>query len=271
VSVANEIISQEMKSSAKKYYHTEMKITLFHDSKAEKSQETIRSWVELSEKTADLIKEKLPLGENISSSSNRLFFELILSRLWDLTDYFHNIDSVNYDVQMNVFEESQKNEQRDTEIINTKLTNARGIKQDTLAVNASKFCDFGDISRPEFFRQGSCMLSLFMETFYYRLSNINQSKMTFENLYKMATNSNLPDGDAGVTLKECETWLKEFKLKGRAIDIRGKLIWSYDPPVLNKKIPGGNTYRLLIHNEHYGSLTRISKNSQQRQQNDYSR
>jgi hypothetical protein len=66
----------------------------------------------------------------------------------------------------------------------------------------------------------------------------------------MATNSNLPDGDAGVTLKECETWLKEFKLKGRAIDIRGKLIWSYDPPVLNKKIPGGNTYRLLIHNEH---------------------
>jgi hypothetical protein len=91
VNTANEIISQEMKSSAKKYYHTEMKITLFHDSKAEKSQETIRSWVELSEKTADLIKEKLPLGEKISSSSNRLFFELILSKLWDLTEYFHNM------------------------------------------------------------------------------------------------------------------------------------------------------------------------------------
>jgi hypothetical protein len=56
---------------------------------------------------------------------------------------------------MNVLEESEKNEQRDTEIINTKLTNARGIKQDTLAVNASKFCDFGDISRPEFSDKGA--------------------------------------------------------------------------------------------------------------------
>ncbi len=75
------------------------------------------------------------------------------------------------------------------------------------------------------------MLSLFIETWYNRFSKQN---LTFDNLYKMATGSNQPKGQAGISLKECEKWLKEFKLRGRAIDLRGRLIWNYDPPVLNK-------------------------------------
>ena len=48
--------------------------------------------------------------------------------------------------------------------------------------------------------------------------------------------------------------VKRIKLRGRAIDIRGRLIWKYDPPVLNKNLNGGNTYRLLVHNEHVWTI-----------------
>ncbi len=76
----------------KKFYHTEMLITVLHDSGSDKSEDTIRSWIELSEKTANITEQFFPLGQAIST--NTMTREILNIAFKDLTDYFHNIDSL---------------------------------------------------------------------------------------------------------------------------------------------------------------------------------
>ena len=80
------------------------------------------------------------------------------------------------------------------------------------------------------------MLSLFLETWHDRIT-VKRAEMTLTGLYKMATGLELPpDGEpAGVSLRECEAWLKYWRLNGRAINVRGELIWKYDHDSPNRR------------------------------------
>ena len=115
----------------------------------------------------------------------------------------------------------------------------------------------GPISRPEFYRASACMLSLFLETWHERIT-VKRAELTLTGLYKMATGLELPpDGEpAGVSLRECEVWLRHWRLNGRAINVRGELIWKYDHDSPNRHLAGGYTWNLLVHNQHVWSIAR---------------
>ena len=138
-----------------------------------------------------------------------------------------------------------------------KLTRC-GRTQPTIGRDIGKLIDQGGpIARPEFYRESSCMLSLFLETWHDRIE-VKRASLTLAGLYKMATGLELPpDGEsAGVTLRECEAWLQYWRLNGRAINIRGELIWKYDHDSPKKNIPGGSTWNLLVHDQHVWSIAR---------------
>ena len=97
--------------------------------------------------------------------------------------------------------------------------------QPTLGCPAGRFIKAGgDIARPEFYRENSCMLLLFLETGGGRLKT-HRGDMTLEGLYRMATGGELVDGQpAGISLREVEAWLEHWRLAGRAINARGELV-----------------------------------------------
>ena len=99
----------------------------------------------------------------------------------------------------------------------------------------------GDIARPEFYREDSCMLSLFLESWADRLVTY-RADLTLAGLYRMSTGSELVEGQpAGVSLREAEKWLAHWRLAGRAINVRGELVWRYDPPSLKKNVPAATS------------------------------
>jgi len=117
-------------SGLKKFYHTEMLITVLHDSGSDKSEDTIRSWIEISEKTANIIQENFPLGQAIST--NTINCEISNIAFKDLTDYFHNIDSLYWGITFKIFEETTEHiESSHINNINprVKLTHTDRIKQ----------------------------------------------------------------------------------------------------------------------------------------------
>jgi len=128
---------------------------------------------------------------------------------------------------------------------------SRGVVQPTIGAPGGQFVLGGNpIARPEYYREDSCMLSLFMEWGADRLKT-HRDHLNHEGLYKLATGKELVEGaPAGVTLREAEKWLALWRLSGRAIDQSGKLVWSYDPPSRNNRVVGGTVWRLLIHNKH---------------------
>ena len=138
-----------------------------------------------------------------------------------------------------------------------KLTRC-GRTQPTIGRDIGKLIDQGGpIARPEFYRASACMLSLFLETWHERIT-VKRAELTLAGLYKMATGLELPpDGEpAGVSLRECEVWLRHWRLNGRAINVRGELIWKYDHDSPNRHLAGGWTWNLLVHDQHVWSIAR---------------
>ncbi len=133
-----------------------------------------------------------------------------------------------------------------------------GRMQRTIGRDIGKLVEQGaPIARPEFYREASCMLSLFLETWFDRIE-VKRASLTLAGLYKMATGLELPpDGEpAGVTLRECEAWLRYWRLNGRAINVRGELIWRFDSDSPNHHLAGGYTWSLLVHDQHVWSIAR---------------
>ena len=131
-----------------------------------------------------------------------------------------------------------------------KLTRS-GVIQPTIGAFSGRYIKGGnEIARPEFYREDSCMTSLLLEWDGPRLKAYRE-KLTHEKLYEMATGMKLMKGEAaGITLTEAEKWLALWMLSGRAIDIAGRLVWSYEPPRRTKKVAGGAVWRVCVHNEH---------------------
>ena len=82
--------------------------------------------------------------------------------------------------------------------------------QPTFGVPADRFVKAGyEISRPRFYREDSCMLSLFLKKWYDRLK-IYRGELTVANLYRSAMGLELVKGQAaGVCLHECKKWLTQ--------------------------------------------------------------
>jgi len=139
----------------------------------------------------------------------------------------------------------------------TKLTRD-GRTQRTIGRDIGRLVEQGgSIARPEFYRASSCMLSLFLETWHDRIE-AKRASLTLAGLYKMATTLELPpDGEpAGVSLRECEAWLRYWRLNGRAINVSGELVWRYDHESPNQHLAGGSTWNLLVHDQHVWNIAR---------------
>ena len=169
---------------------------------------------------------------------------------WKWSSWYSNRMSAGGYVEVLKFEQCKEHELGAWDISNQKLR-SRGTIQPSIAAPGGKFvCGGNEIARPEFNRDDSCMLNLFLEWSAGRLKT-HRDQLNHAALYKMATKQDLIDGQpGGVTLHEAEAWLKLWRLSGRAIDQAGNLVWSYDPETRNKHIVGGAVWRLMIHNEH---------------------
>ena len=116
-----------------------------------------------------------------------------------------------------------------------------GIIQPTIGESGGRFVKGADpISRPEFYRENLCMLNLFLEWTAGRRIKSHRELLNHESLYKLATGLELIDGEpAGVPLSDSKKWLERWRLSGRAINMAGELVWSYDPESRNTKAVGG--------------------------------
>ena len=210
---------------------------------------TIRGWANLS--AAAVAKFSRLLSADVTLDDDDA---VSMATNFNWADLRNNLSSAGGIVTLVSFGRSQPHETGSWDATGTKLTRC-GIIQPTIGRPIGQLIEQGGpICRPEFYRKSSCMLSLFLETWHDRIV-AKRNNLTLAGLYYMATNLNLKDGEpAGVSLKECETWLKCWRLHGRAVNIRGELIWRYDHESPNKHIVGGNVWNLMIHDGHVWSI-----------------
>ena len=104
------------------------------------------------------------------------------------------------------------------------------------------------ICRPDFVREGACLINLFLETF---ADSINarlkrpHKDLTHERLYEMAAGSKAPaDGPLPVSLKEANAWVRKWKIPFRAINLAGELVHRWLPKDEGKKA-NNNLWRAL--------------------------
>lgn len=131
-----------------------------------------------------------------------------------------------------------------------------GIIQPTLGSYGGKYAQYGAICKPEFYREDSCMMSLFLETWKHRLIKKKyQSDLNFDRLYEIATGEKLTDELGGVSLLEASKWCDRFQIQMTAIDARGKVVYTYSAETLDKKIKNGNTWRIMVTNDHVWQIS----------------
>jgi hypothetical protein len=128
---------------------------------------------------------------------------------------------------------------------------AGGIIQPTLGSYGGKYVNYGEICKDEFYREDSCMMALFLETWKHRLIKKKyQSDLNHERLYEIATGEQLTDELGGVSLLEASKWCDHFQIQMTVIDKFGKMIYTYSAETLDKKIKSGKTWRIMITNGH---------------------
>jgi hypothetical protein len=216
--------------------------------------QTIRGWAPLAPAIVNQMRQ-LYDGDYHSLGE---FDGIAVAFAWG--ELYSNYQSGEAWVRIDAFEEVPEgsHEAGVYDITGVRLTK-RGRVQPTLGCPAGRFVKAGTISRPEFYREDSCMLSLFLETWADRLVTYRDD-LTLEGLYRMATGEELIDGQpAGVSIREAEAWLAHWRLACRVINARGELVWRYDPPTLNRKIVGGFVWRILVHDEHVWLCDRDTK------------
>ena len=247
-------------------YHAVFHVTLQEekDGVMRPVKHVLRGWAKLEtymiEQITDFRQRYPEGGEGGSLDSNTAIAEVFG---WGATA--ENWSSAHAKMTIPTFERVEDAHELGTwDVKNVKLTR-RGRVQPTLGCPAGRFVKAGgEIARPKYYREDSCMLSLFLECWADRLKTFRED-LNFASLYRLATGEELVEGQpAGVSLTEAEKWLAHWRLAGRAINAKGQLVWSYDPPSVNKKIPGGNTWRMLVHDEHVWSCERENKEFDQK-------
>jgi hypothetical protein len=250
----------ERKAAAAGFYHAEFTVQFFEYAGAGPPRRAgslkLRGWARL---TSELASATLAIQTNSPVVMGEHTWPVAAAFGWG--EAHNNWLSQHTELTVNVFEEvpEDAHEAGTWNAADVKLTQ-RGRVQPTLGCPAGRFIKAGgDISRPEFYREDSCMLSLFLETWADRLQT-RRSDLTLEALYRMATGEPLAEGQpAGVSLREAEKWLAHWRLSGRAINARGELVWRYDPASTSKKVAGGAVWRLLVHDEHVWLCDRETK------------
>ena len=242
---------EQAERAAAGFYHAEFTVQFFEYAGAGPPRRAgslkLRGWARL---TSELVIATRAIKTNSPVVMGPTTWPVAAAFGWGETH--NNWLSQHSEVTVDVFEEvpEDAHEAGTWNAADVKLTR-HGRVQPTLGCPAGRFVKAGsDISRPEFYRDDSCMLSLFLETWAGRLQT-RRSDLTLEALYMMATGEPLVEGQpAGVSLREAEKWLAHWRLSGRAINARGELVWRYDPVSTSKKIAGGAVWRLLVHDEH---------------------
>ena len=190
----------------------------------------MRGWAHL---TNDLIKTV----RGIRGATELSPLTLSIATAFGWGETHENFSSLVVKMTVTAFDKARAHAAGTWDAANVKLTR-RGRVQPTLGCPAGRFTKAGcEIARDEFYRDDSCMLSLFLEAFADRLKT-HRGDLTLEGLYHMATGNPLFEGQpAGVTLREAEKWLAHWRLSGRAINARGELVWEYDPGSTSKNTP----------------------------------
>jgi len=212
--------------------------------------ETVRGWARMTLAAAWHIRQLLDRAVNIEGA-------LEVAETFGFRTWLEYLLSTGGTVTLVEFGRAHAHELGAWDAQGTKLTRD-GRTQRTLGRDIGRLVEQGGpISRPEFYRESSCMLSLFLETWHDRIE-AKRASLTLAGLYKMATGLELPpDGEpAGVSLKECEAWLRHWRLNGRAINVRGELVWRYDHESPNRHLAGGFTWSLLVHDQHVWGIAR---------------
>jgi len=206
------------------FYHAEFTVQVYENKDLgglrRAGSYTLRGWAQLTAELATAtkaIQDASPVVMGIDTWPVAAAFG------WG--EIHNNWNSTHCELTVDTFEAADDGHEPGTwDATGVKLTR-RGRVQPTLGCPAGRFVKAGcDIARAEFYREDSCMLSLFLETFAGRLKTYRDD-LTLEGLYRMATGGKLIDGQpAGVSLREAEKWLARWRLAGRAINARGEFI-----------------------------------------------
>ena len=121
------------------------------------------------------------------------------------------------------------------------------------------------ICRPEFFREGACLINLFLETF---ADSVNarlvrpHKDLTHEHLYEMATGLEAPaEGPLPVTARSANAWARKWRIPFHAVNLQGELVHRWLPedeglkPNTNLK-KGPSVWRVIVHDEHAFTVPR---------------
>ena len=144
---------------------------------------------------------------------------LYIAVRWHWSAWFFNRMSAGGYVEVAKFEECTEHELGGWDHRDQKLRR-HGTVQPSIGALGGKFvCGGNAIARPEFYRDDSCMLNLFLEWVHDKKSKsrlkTDREKLNHAALYKLATGKDLKDGHPGdVTLHEAEAWLKLWRLSG---------------------------------------------------------
>jgi hypothetical protein len=121
------------------------------------------------------------------------------------------------------------------------------------------------ICRPEFFREGACLINLFLEGFADSINarlKAPHKDLTHEALYEMATGLEAPaDGPLPVSLTAATAWMRKWRIPAYAVNLIGELIYRYDPREDGKQVnsnlkKGPRVFYLVAHDNHAYTIPR---------------
>ena len=256
------------------YYAIEFRVQLM-DNGRKANDELIRAYSNnLSDKMVRMMNAHHKTGTPFKLDGSKKSMAIFKAFNWE--QWAMNHFSAGGDVSVEKFNLCPARETGAWDSWNVKLMR-HGIIQPTIGEFGGRYVNGGDpISRPEFYRENSCMINLFLEWAARPINRVDTSTiegqikqhrelltparrrikahtelLNHASLYKLATGNELVDDEpAGISLREAEKWLEKWKLSGRAINKAGELVWRYDPPSRDTRVVGGSTWRLLIHDEH---------------------
>ena len=122
------------------------------------------------------------------------------------------------------------------------------------------------ICRPEFFREGACLINLFLETFAdsinARLVRPPHKDLSHERLYELATEEEAPaEGPLPVSLEQAVAWARKWRIPFHAVSLQGELVHRWRPadegllPNSNLK-KGPSVWRVIVHDRHAFTVPR---------------
>ena len=121
------------------------------------------------------------------------------------------------------------------------------------------------ICRPELFREGACLINLFLETFADSIDARlvrPHTDLTHERLYEMATGLEAPaEGPLPVSLKEADVWVRKWRSPFHAVNLQGELVHRWRPEdeglQANTHLKKGpSVWRVIVHDEHAFTVPR---------------